>query len=131
MLYHNCGCTMFSRKVKKLKNSVQLELTKASLNLLKSLSNVGFVYSNINCRLKVHFSNSNESFFGSMNNLISKKKCFRYNNWLFISHSCLIFTCFWFKITSMLEASAKEDLKRRHSSRFDSLREKYFLGDYF
>ena len=74
-------CTMFYTKRKELKNGVKvhLDLTKARLELLikaikyvKNLSNVDFVYANINCRLKIHFSNNNESFFDSMDDLISK-----------------------------------------------------------
>ena len=80
MLYHNSLLHYVFQEIKKLKNRVHLDLTKASLNLLKILSNVGFVYADINCRLKVHFSNNNESFLDSMNDLISKKKCFCDNN---------------------------------------------------
>ena len=56
--------TLFYRKRKELKNGVKvhLDLTKARLNLLikaskyvNTLSNVGFVYADINCRLKIHF----------------------------------------------------------------------------
>ena len=63
--------TIFYRKRKELKNGVKvhLESTKGRLDLLikankyaKSLSNVGFVYADINCRLEIHFSNNNESF---------------------------------------------------------------------
>ena len=49
--------------------NVHLDLTKARLDLLikaskyvNSLSNVDFVYADINCQLKIHFSNNNESF---------------------------------------------------------------------
>ena len=42
----------------------------------KNLSNVDFVYANINYRLKIHFSNNNESFFDSMDDLISKTEGF-------------------------------------------------------
>ena len=54
-----------------MKNGVKvhLESTKGRLDLLikankyaKSLSNVGFVYADINWRLEIHFSNNNESF---------------------------------------------------------------------
>ena len=63
--------TIFYRKKKELKNGVKvhLDLTKARLDLLiktskyvKKLSNVDFVYADINCLLKIHFSNNNESF---------------------------------------------------------------------
>ena len=68
-----------------LKNGVKvhLDLTKARLDILikaikyvSSLSNIDFVYTDINCRLKVHFSNSNESFFDAMDDLIWKTKGF-------------------------------------------------------
>ena len=77
--------TMFYRKRKELKNGVKvhLDLTKARLDLLikaskyvKNLSNVDFVYADINCRLQIYFSNNNESFFDSMDNLISKTEGF-------------------------------------------------------
>ena len=80
-----CRCTLFYRKRKPLKNGVKvhLDLTKAKLDLLikaskyvNSLSNVGFVYGDINCRLKIHFSNNNESFSDSMDDLISKTEGF-------------------------------------------------------
>ena len=67
-----CHRTMFYRKRKELKNGVKvhLDLTKAILDLLikaskcvKNLFNNDFVYADINCRLKIHFSNNNESFF--------------------------------------------------------------------
>ena len=70
--------TMFYRKRKELKNGVKvhLDLTKARLDLLikarkyvKNLSNVDFVYADLNCWLKIHFSNNNESFFDSMDDL--------------------------------------------------------------
>ena len=38
----------------------------------QSYVNVGFVYANINCRLKIHFLNNNKSFFDSMDDLILK-----------------------------------------------------------
>ena len=77
--------TMFYRKRKELKNGVKvhLDLTKARLDLLiktskyvENLSNVDFVYADINCQLKIHFSNNNESFFDSMDDLISKTEGF-------------------------------------------------------
>ena len=77
--------TMFSRRRKELKNGVKvyLDLTKARLDLLikvskyvKNLSNVDFIYADINCRLKIHFPNKNESFFDSMDDLISKTEGF-------------------------------------------------------
>ena len=64
--------TMFYRKRKQFKNGmkVHLNLTKARLDLfikaikyVNSLSSVCFLYGDINCRLKIRFSNSNESFF--------------------------------------------------------------------
>ena len=63
--------TMFYRKRKELKNGVKvhLNLTKARLNLLikgrkyvKNLSNINFVYADINCRLKIHFSKTMSHF---------------------------------------------------------------------
>ena len=66
---------MFYRKRKELKKGVKvhIDLTKAKLDLLikaskyvKNLYNVDFVYVDINCRLKIHFSNKNESFFDSI-----------------------------------------------------------------
>ena len=78
--------TIFYRKRKELKNGVKvnLDLTKPRLNLMikvskyvKSLSNVDFVYADIKCRLKIHFSNNNESFFDSMDGLISKTEGFQ------------------------------------------------------
>ena len=38
------------------------------------LSNIGFIYADIICRLKIHFSNNNESFFNLVDNLISKTR---------------------------------------------------------
>ena len=63
--------TMFYTKRKELKNGVKihLDLTKARLELLikaskyiKSLSNVDFVYANINRRLKIHFQTTMSHF---------------------------------------------------------------------
>ena len=61
-----------------------IDLTKVRLDPLvkarkyvNSLSNVGFVQDDINCRLKIHFPNNNESFFDSMNDLISKSGGFQ------------------------------------------------------
>ena len=63
--------TMFYRKRKELKNGVKvhLNLAKARLNLLikgrkyvKNLSNINFVYADINCRLKIHFSKTMSHF---------------------------------------------------------------------
>ena len=63
--------TMFYRKRKELKNGVKvhLNLTKARLNLLikgrkyvKNLSNINFVYADINCQLKIHFSKTMSHF---------------------------------------------------------------------
>ena len=77
--------TLFYRKRKELKNGlkVHLVLTKARLDLVikaskyvNSLSTVDFVYADINCRLKMHFSNNNESFFDSIDDLISKTEGF-------------------------------------------------------
>ena len=76
---------MFYRKKKELKNGVKvhLDLAKARLDLLikaskyvNSLSYVDLVYADINCRLKIHFSNNSESFFDSMDDLISKTEGF-------------------------------------------------------
>ena len=76
---------MFYRERKELKNGVKvhLDLIKARLGLLikarkyvNSLFNIGFVYADINYRLKIHFSNTNESFFDSMDDLISKTEDF-------------------------------------------------------
>ena len=76
---------MFYGKMKELKNSVKvhLDLTKARLDLLikaskyvNSLSSVIFVYADINCRLKIHFSNNSKSFFYSIDDLISKTESF-------------------------------------------------------
>ena len=50
-------------------------LIKAS-KYVNSLSNVGVVYADINCRLKIYFSNNNESFFVSMDDLILKTEGF-------------------------------------------------------
>ena len=69
----------------KLKNRVKahLDLTKTRLDLLikaskyiNSLSNVDFEFSDINCRLKINFSNKNDSFFDSIDYLISKQEGF-------------------------------------------------------
>ena len=77
--------TMFCGKRKELKNvvKVHLDLKKARLDLLiklnkyvNSLSYVGFVYADINCRLKIGFSNNNESFFDSVDDLILKTEGF-------------------------------------------------------
>ena len=73
--------TMLYRKRKELKNEVKvhLDLTKVRLDLLiiarkyvNSLSIVGFVYADINCRFKMHLSNNNGWSFDSMDDLISK-----------------------------------------------------------
>ena len=77
--------TIFYRERKELKNGmkVYVDLKKTRLDLLikarkylNSLSNVGFVYVDINCRLKIHFSNNNKSFFDLMDDLISKTEGF-------------------------------------------------------
>ena len=66
--------TMFYSKRMELKNGIYLDLTKARLDLLikvrkyvNNLSNVGFVYADINW-LKIHFSKNTESFLDSMDN---------------------------------------------------------------
>ena len=72
---------MFYRNWKTLKGGVTIYLdpTKSRLDLIlkankyvKDISNVEFVYSDINCRLKVRFKNRGEEFFDSMEDLISK-----------------------------------------------------------
>ena len=77
--------TIFYKERKQLKNGMKfyLDLKKARLDLLikaskylNSLSSVGFVCVDINCRLKIHFSNNNKSFFDSMDDLISKTEGF-------------------------------------------------------
>ena len=81
-------CTMFYRKRKELKDGVKvhLDLTKARLDLLikaskyvNSLSNVGFLYADVNSRLKIHFANNSGSFFDSMDDLISRTEGFPNN----------------------------------------------------
>ena len=76
---------MFCGKRKELENvvKVHLDLKKARLDLLikvnkyvNSLSYVGFVYADINCQLKIGFSNNNESFFDSVDDLILKTESF-------------------------------------------------------
>ena len=68
---------MFYKEREELKNGVKVhfDFTKARLDLLikaskyvNSLSNVGFLYADINYRLKIHFPS--ESFFDSMDVLI-------------------------------------------------------------
>ena len=75
---------MFYRKRKELKNGVKvlLDLMKARLGLLikarkyvNSLSNVGFLYTDINYQI-IHFSNTSELFFDSIDDLISKMEDF-------------------------------------------------------
>ena len=77
--------TMSYRKREELKSGVKvhLDLTKSRLDLLikvskyvNSLCNVNFVYTDIKWRLKIHFLNSNESFFDSMDDLILKMEGF-------------------------------------------------------
>ena len=79
-----CHSTMFYRKRKELKNGVKvhLDLMKVRLGLLikarkyvNSLSNVGFLYTDINYQI-IHFSNTNELFFDSIDDLISKMEDF-------------------------------------------------------
>ena len=74
---------MFYRKELKNGVKVHLDLTKARLYLIygsqhvNSLFNVGFICADINCQLKIHFSNNIQSFFfDSMYDLISKTEGF-------------------------------------------------------
>ena len=73
-------------------SEVHLDLTKARLELLikarkyvNSLSNVGFVHADINCRLKTHFSNNIESFFDSVDDSISKTEAFQNDIYFLLS----------------------------------------------
>ena len=95
--------TIFYRKRKEFKNGVKghPDLTKSGLDVLikaskylNSLSNVGFVYVDINCRLKIHFSNNNESFFNSMDDLISKTKSFPNDS------SCFLIQLRYFRVSA-------------------------------
>ena len=123
--------TMFYRKRKELKNGVKvhLDLTKARLDLLikadkyvKNLSNVDFVYADINCRLKIHFSNNNESFFDSMDDLISKTgRFFKLDLDVFFLFSVI-------QMISLLEVSTKEVMLRRSFSRFSRFCEEWLFG---
>ena len=54
----------------------QIRPTDQTSKYVKNLSNVDFVYTDINCRLKIQFSNNNKSFFDSMDDLISKTEGF-------------------------------------------------------
>ena len=54
----------------------QIRPTDQTSKYVKNLSNVDFVYTDINCRLKIQFSNNNKSFFDSMDDLISKAEGF-------------------------------------------------------
>ena len=129
--------TMFYRKRKELKNGVKvhLDLTKARLDLLikaskyvKNLSNVDFVYADINCRLKIHFSNNNESLFDSMEDLISKTEGFPYEIQFLISISTVFFLFSVIQMKSLLEESTKEVMLRRSFSRFSRLCEECLFG---
>ena len=68
---------MFSIERKELKTELKvLDLTKSRLDLLikvnkylNSIPNVGFICADIIFRIKIHFSNNNESFFDSMSDL--------------------------------------------------------------
>ena len=114
---------------------VHLDLTKTRLDLLikarkyvKNLSNVDFVYSGINCRLKIHFSNNNESFFDSMDDLILKKEGFP-NEILFLFSISTVFYLFSvIQMISLFEVSTKEGLFRRSFSRFSRLCEECLFG---
>ena len=64
------------RKELKTELKVHLDLTKSRLDLLikvnkylNSIPNVGFICADIILRIKIHFSNNNESFFDSMSDL--------------------------------------------------------------
>ena len=83
---------------------VHFDLIKGRLDILikatkyvNSLSNVSFVYADINCRLKIHFSNNNESFFDSMDDLISKTEGFPNEIKFLLSDLTVIFPSFCFK----------------------------------
>ena len=84
-------------------SEIYLDLTKARLDLLVKVSkyvssffNVGFVYTDINCQLKIHFSNNTESCFDSIYDLISKTEDFPDDVLFFLSDSTVIFTSFLF-----------------------------------
>ena len=71
---------LFSRARRKLKNGIKLhiDLTKKRFNLLldaqsfiQSKENVKFVYDEINCNLKIRFSDNGEKAFSSMGELKS------------------------------------------------------------
>ena len=77
--------TLFFKNRKKLQGTVRikLDLTKRRYSCLKDARNyveknplVSFVYSDINCRLKIRFSNDKESFFDSLDEL---KSCIKGN----------------------------------------------------
>ena len=72
--------TLFYRARKKLKNGVKLhiDLTKKRFNLLldaqsfiQGKENVKYVYADINCNLKIRFSDNGEKIFSSMSELES------------------------------------------------------------
>ena len=79
---------------------------------LNGLYNVDFIYADINCRLKNHFSNKNESFFDSMYELISKLKVFLtiFILIFLVLDLTVIFTNFCFKMISLSEVSMKKIL---------------------
>ena len=67
---------LFYRKQKSLEGkSVHLDLTKSRLQLLNDAkkvitkNNISFCYADINCRCKVRFTDSTESFFESLSDL--------------------------------------------------------------
>ena len=72
--------TLFYRARKKLKNGIKLhiDLTKKRFNLLldaqsfiQGEENVKYVYADINCYLKIRFSDNGEKIFSSMDELES------------------------------------------------------------
>ena len=71
--------TLFYRARKKLKNGIKfhIDLTKKRFNLLDAWSfiqseeNVNYVYANINCNLKIRFSENYEKIFSLMGKLES------------------------------------------------------------
>ena len=76
--------TLFYRARKKLKNGIKfhIDLTKKRFNLLDAWSfiqseeNVNYVYANINCNLKIRFSENYEKIFSFW------KVCFQNNYYL-------------------------------------------------
>ena len=92
-------CTMFYSERKELKNGVKVPLNKIQIRptdqkmkkYLKSIPNVGFICADMICRLKIHFSNNNESFFDSMGNAVSKAERFPDDISFLFSYSTVIF----------------------------------------